>query len=189
MDEHLKQNIIRVLDKAIKAIKEENIIYLKNISNETVHDATVYQDEYSIAVAVLIYSLSKIHEREEHYGKFKGWKMFCSDCFKGLETAKERLISNDIQGFEKIIKQYTINLEKTDRKLKVHIQDVFRKARINKASRLYEHGLSMGRTAELLGITKFELMDYIGKTYIADVRENITINPVERLKFARGLFK
>jgi len=99
------------------------------------------------------------------------------------------LVANDLQGFEKVMKQYTATLEKIDKKLKVHIQDVFRKARINKASRLYEHGLSVGRTAELLGINKFEVMDYIGKTYIADVKENITIDSIERLKFSRSLFR
>ena len=62
------------------------------------------------------------------------------------------------------------------------------KARINKASRLYEHGISIGRTAELLGVTRFELMDYVGKTYIADVKENMTIGARERLMIARRLF-
>ena len=189
MDEHIRNNIIRVLDKATKSIKEDNIKQLKDLSNETIHDATIYQDEYSITVAVLIYSLSKIYERETHYGKFKGWKIFCFDCFRGLEVAKEKLVANDLQGFEKVMKQYTATLEKIDKKLKVHIQDVFRKARINKASRLYEHGLSVGRTAELLGMNKFEVMDYIGKTYIADVKENITIDSIERLKFSRSLFR
>lgn len=189
MEEHLRSNLIRVLDKAINAIKESDIKALKDISNETVHDATVYQDEYSITIAVLIYSLSKVYEREPHYGKFKGWKLFCFDCFRGLEAAKERLVANDIPNFEKVLTEYTGTLEKIDKKLKMHIQDVFQKARINKASRLYEHGISAGRTAELLGITKYEMMDYIGKTYIADVKENKTIDPIFRLKFTRGLFK
>ena len=189
MDEHIKHNIIRVLDKAVNAIKDEDIKQLKDISNETIHDAAVYQDEYSIAVAVLIYSLSKIYEREANYGKSKGWKIFCFDCFRGLDAAKERLGADDIKGFEIVLKQYTSTLEKIDKKLKIHIQDIFRKTKINKASRLYEHGISMGRTAELLGITKFEVMDYVGKTHIADVKENFTIDPVNRIKFTRGLFK
>jgi len=189
VEEHIKSNLIRVLDKAINAIKTKDTISLKEISNETIHDATVIQDEYSITIAVFIYSLSKIYEREQNYSKYKGWTKFCLDCFKGLEIAKQKLIANDIKGFELVLKEYMSTLEKVDEKLKIHIQDVFEKARINKASRLYEHGLSIGRTAELLGISKFEAMDYVGKTYIADVKENTTINPIERLKFARGIFK
>ncbi len=189
MDEHLRSNIIRVLDKVITAIKDQDIKELKELSNETVHDATVYQDEYSITIAVLIYSLSKIYERETHYGQYKDWKVFCFDCFRGLEVAKEKLIANDLPEFEKVLKEYTATLETVHKKLKVYIQDVFRKAKINKASRLYEHGLSIGRTAELLGITKYEIMDYLGKTYIADVKENTTLDPIDRLKFTRSLFK
>ncbi len=189
MDEHVRNNIIRILDKAVIAIKEEDIKQLKDLSNETVHDATINQDEYSITIAVLIYSLSKIYEREIHYGKFKGWKIFCFDCFRGLEVAKEKLVSGDVEGFDSVLKKYIATLSKLDIKLRGYIQDVFRKARINKASRLHEHGLSIGRTAELLGVTRFELMDYVGKTNIPDVEGSVTMNVLNRIKFARGLFR
>jgi len=53
---------------------------------------------------------------------------------------------------------------------------------------LYEHGLSIGKTAELLGINKWELMEYAGRTGISDVQENITISMKDRIKFVRGLF-
>lgn len=189
MEEQVKQNVIRVLGKIIEAIRDEDIKRLKDLSNETIHDATVYQDEYSVTIAVLIYALSKIYEREIHYGKFKGWKIFCFDCFRGLEVAKDKLVAGDIAGFDSVLKKYVSTMGKLDIKLRNYVQDVLRKAKINKASRLHEHGLSIGRTAELLGITSFELMDYVGKTYIADVKENITISAIERLKFSRGLFK
>ena len=38
-----------------------------------------------------------------------------------------------------------------------------RKASINKASRIYEHGISLGKTAQLLGITQWELTEYTGQ--------------------------
>ena len=188
MDEREKQNIIRVLNLAISAIKNEDFKVLKELSDETIHDTTVYQDEYTTAFAVLIYSLSKIHERDLHYSKFKGWKKFCDNCYIGLESAKEKISKNDFEGFATVLRSDILELNKIDPKLKLYIQDVLQKARINKASRLYEHGISMGRTAELLGITRFELMDYVGKTYIADVKESLTMNAKKRLEFARGSF-
>lgn len=189
MEEHIRQNIIRILDKAIIAIKQKDIKILRELSNQTIHDATIYQDEYAITVAVLIYSLSKINEREEHYSEFKGWRSYCIDCLISLEKIKQKLDSNDIKSFEISLKQYISNLGKEDKKLKLHMQEVLRNARINKASRLHEHGLSLGRTAEILGITKFELMDYVGKTYISDIKENITIDPIKRLDLARSILK
>ena len=189
MEEQVKHNLIRILGKTIEAIRNEDIKQLKDLSNETIHDATVYQDEYSITLAVLIYTLGKMYERDYQYGKFKGWKIFCFDCFRGLEAAKEKLEAGDINGFDAILKNYVSIMDKVHHKLRNYIQDVLRKARISKASRLVEHGLSIGRTAELLGVTRFELMDYVGKTYIADVQENVTIDVAERLRFARGLFR
>ena len=80
-----------------------------------------------------------------------------------------------------------MELTKLDPKLKIHIKEVFEKARINKASRLYEHGISAGRTADLLGISTWELMDYSGTTGLAD--KGITKDVKERIKIARELFK
>lgn len=188
MEESIKQNIISILEKALHAIKSDHVKDLSDLSNQTIHDATVYQDEYSVAIAVLVYTLSKIFSREFRYSTYKGWKTFVNDSIKFLEQAKSRLSNNDISGFDDSLKNFRETMQRLDKKLKVYVQDVLQKARITKASRLYEHGLSMGRTAELLGITRFDLMDYVGKTYIADVKEGITISAKDRIKFARGLF-
>ncbi len=189
MDEKERLNIIRVLNKTIKAIASQDIKLLKNLSNETIHDATIYQKEYSITLAVIIYTLSKLYERETSYEKEKGWNTFCLDSTNKLDTAKSELEKNDIIGFDKAIKEYLNTLTKLNIKLKESVMDVIHRAKINKASRLCEHGLSIGRTADLLGVSKFEIMDYIGKTGISNVKENQTVDPIKRLKIARGLFK
>lgn len=188
MDERERLNLINVFEKTAEALKKGDVKGLKNLSNQTIHDAAIYQDEFSVSVAVLVYSLGKMHEREMHYGGFKGWKVYCDVCLAGLEYPKEYLIRSDLEGFRDSLKKYLESIMKVDPKLKQHIHDVLQKARINKASRLYEHGLSLGRTAELLGISRFDLMDYIGKTYIADVRENLTVGAKKRLDFARSIF-
>ena len=189
MEEQQRKNIIRVLTEALDALKKGNINQLKDLSNQTLHDASIIQDQYSISIAVLVYSLSKIYEREYHYSKFKGFEAFCFDCTRGLEVLKEKLERNDIESFNNTISKYLKTLNKVHKRLKNYIEDVFSQAKITKASRIHEHGISLGRTAELLGISKFELMDYVGRTYIADAKEAFTIDPEKRLKFARSLFK
>ncbi|HLC86534.1 MAG TPA: hypothetical protein VJG30_04575 [Candidatus Nanoarchaeia archaeon] len=189
LEEDQRTNIMRILGEALKAINEENTKLLKDLSNQTIHDASTVQDQYSITIAVLIYSLSKMFERETHYLQFKGWRTFCFDCIKGLEVMKKKLETGDSEGFDKALKEFMKHLKKAESKLGIYIQDVLIKARISKASRMHEHGVSIGRTSELLGITRFELMDYVGKTYIADMKENITIKAEKRLELARGLFR
>jgi len=189
MDEQERNNILRILNETIKAIKNSDISALKNLSNQTIHDASVLQESHAISIAVLIYTLSKIYEREASYSEESGWKDLCKTCDIGIEIAKNKLETRDYIGFDNALRQYIKNLSKLDRKLRNYIQDVLHRARISKASRIYEHGISIGRTAELLGITRFELMDYVGRTGIADVSYSITFSAKHRLNIARSLFK
>ena len=188
MNESERTNLLNILNNVIKSLKDNNLTALKDLSNQTIHDASIMQERHSITLAVLIYSLNKIYEREYSYSQLSGWKKICVNCDSGLIFIRNFLEKGDYVGFDNALKQYMKSLEKVDTKLKGYIGDVLDKARINKASRIYEHGISIGRTAELLGITRFELMDYVGKTHISDVKESITISPKARLKIARGLF-
>ncbi|MEM2462826.1 MAG: hypothetical protein QXD71_01515, partial [Candidatus Pacearchaeota archaeon] len=63
------------------------------------------------------------------------------------------------------------------------------KAAINKASRIYEHGISRAETARLLGITQWELAEYVGLTGIADTDLSITLPIEKRIKLAESLFR
>ncbi len=185
MEEHIRDDILEVLRQTIKAIHREDIKALKDLSNMTIHNASIHQDQYSISVSVLVYSLGKLYEREQ-YGQYKSWGFFCVGCVDKLQEAVRKLELKDYPGFDKVLKEFLKDLNKADKK--VYVKDIFQRAKINKASRLHEHGISLGRTAELLDISQFELMDYIGKTYIADVKEILTISEKDRLKTARSLF-
>lgn len=188
MDERIRQNSLQVLESVLHAIRRGDIKSLKELSNMTIHTASVMQDQISISLAVIIYSLAKVFERTR-YSQYKGWSSFCNDCVKDLERAYEELEHGEDAAFEESLKKYIGLISELDFKLKEYIHDVLLKAKITKGSRLYEHGISLERTAFLLGITQYELMDYIGKTHIADVRMKVLIHPKERMKIARGLFK
>ena len=71
--------------------------------------------------------------------------------------------------------------------LKQYIQDVFKKAAINKGSKIYEHGLSLEHTAKLLGTSQWELSEYIGQKHF-DVQQVQTIDIKERAKMALEFF-
>ena len=51
----------------------------------------------------------------------------------------------------------------------------------------FEHGISLGQTAQLLGISQWELMKYIGHTKITEgVTEKVSVRT--RLKYVDELF-
>jgi hypothetical protein len=187
LDEDIRLQIQKILSGTIEGIIENNPSELVSLSNITIHNASIHQDQDSITIAVLVYSLSKIYQRQD-YARKKGWNNFNSSVLKGLNLALDAIHNNDFKEYEKILTVFFNLINKLDKGLKKYIQSVFDSAKITKASRLYEHGISLGRTADLLGITQYELMNYTGNTFIADMNESKTKDIGERIKYARRLF-
>jgi len=183
-----KENILRILKEAEQAVKREDVVRLKQLSNQTVHTASIEQDPDSITVAVIVYSLSKIIERKK-YTSYDEWPSFYKKYMNNINKAVISLEKDDIKGFRANIDNIRKEINKLSGRFKKYIQDVFRKAEINKASRLYEHGISMEITAGLLGITLWELAEYAGQTGISDVDLTVTMPVEERIKTAEEIFK
>ena len=53
MDLQERNNLLRILDETIKAIKDQDVVKLKDLSNQTIHDASVLQERHAISMAVL----------------------------------------------------------------------------------------------------------------------------------------
>ena len=81
------------------------------------------------------------------------------------------------------------SLNKFDGYLGEYIKDVFKKAEVNKAFKMYEHGLSTEATANLLGVSLWDLSSYIGQSHIGDAHVAITMPVAERVKIAEGIFE
>jgi hypothetical protein len=157
-----KENIIRILEETKNSIKENNSLKLKTLSDQTIHTASITQDLDNIMIAIFVYSLSKILEKKEYYAN-SNLEEFYTTVSKQIDRCINALKNNE----DKKLKHALIELRKKithfSNQINLYIEDVFRKAQINKASKIYEHGISMEKTANLLGITLFELASYIGQ--------------------------
>ena len=80
MEESSRKNILRILEQGLEAIRKDDVKTLKDLSNQTIHSASIFQDSDNIGVAVLMFSLSKILGRTD-YRELRGWK----ECFKIME--------------------------------------------------------------------------------------------------------
>lgn len=181
-------NILRILRETKTAVVKNDSFELKNLSNKTINTSSLTQDSDNIAVAVIVYSLSKIVERQD-YRQLPGWNSFYKKIILFLEKSSEDIEKKEYEKFRGDFKNIRGSIDNLSGKLKKYIKEVLRSAEINKASRLYEHGISMEQTANLLGITLYELADYVGKTGISDVPENKTMNTKERIKLAMEIFE
>ncbi len=180
-------NIVRVLKGARVAISNNDFAKLGYLSNETIHSAAVGQDSTNIIVAVLVYALSKIFQRES-YMKMEGWSDFYNNLVKNLDLmikAGEEGNRQDLVLYAGEIRQV---LNTFSGNLGSYVKDVFRKAEINKAFKLYEHGLSVQQTANLLGVSLWDLSSYIGQSKISEARVAISLPEKERVKYVEDFF-
>ena len=183
-----KENILKILQQTKEAIDKGDSAKIRNLSNQTINTASLTQDPDNIAVAVIVYSLSKIIERQD-YKNLPGWNNFHKIINKSLEHAILDIKEDKREKFRKHLETIREYIGKLSGKLKVYIEEVFHRAQINKASRIYAHGISMEQTAKLLGVTLFELADYAGKTGVSDAPINKTLNVKSRVKLAMEMFE
>ncbi|MBU2562208.1 MAG: hypothetical protein KKF68_00930 [Nanoarchaeota archaeon] len=179
-----RENIQRILESAKEAIKKKDSLKLKELSNQTVHTASITHDPDNIAIAVIVYSLSKLIERE-----YYNHPELSKDIISSIDYSLVALKKKDEIGFKRSLDLIRKAINKISGNMRKYIQDVFRKASINKASKIYEHGISMEKTASLLGITMFELASYAGQTEISDVQESKTMDVKSRIKLAVEMFR
>ncbi|MBI2044580.1 hypothetical protein HYT23_00825 [Candidatus Pacearchaeota archaeon] len=183
-----KENIKRILEGTIKKIKNYDVVGLRELSNQTIHTASITQDPDNIAIAVIVYALSKILERPD-YRQRPGWNKFYKGLINEIEHAIYAIGKQDDAHLRFHIERIAKKLDSASGKLKKYIREVIIKAKVNKASRIYEHGISMEKTAKLLGITMWELAGYVGQTGIPDVNFAKTMDIKDRIKIAEEIFK
>ncbi len=185
MEKIVKDRIIEISQDISNAIIKKDNVKLKTLSNYTIHNASIFQDEYSIGIAVLAYSLSKIIERY----RFKETKQllnFHNNIINGLKTIRKDLINNNIEAYKNTLKSLFKIIEEFDHKLAIYVQRVIEKSKIKKGSVMFEHGISLARVADLVGISRWDLMNYIGKTRVFDIEKAPSVK--QRLNFTRKLF-
>jgi hypothetical protein len=177
MNPIIKKDILNVLRQTIEIVKKNNLYKLREISDHVIHNAAIFQDQYSITIAVTIYSMSKIYKNKVD-----------SFILPHLQNAVKFLESGKINNYEEEIKKIIKDISKKNNKTKYYVQEVLERAQIKKASKMYEHGISLGQVADALGVSMWELMDYVGKTRIVD-KFNYQTDIKQKLEFTRGLFR
>lgn len=180
-------NIVRIFREVRAAIETEDSHKIKKLSDQTIHTATLTQDPDNIVVAVMIYVVAKVVERE-HYHRMKGWQQFRDILLKNWDSSIKALENGDIKKFRTYIGHIRHSLNKIDENLAIYIKQVFQKAQINKAFKIYEHGLSSQQTADLLGVSLWDMASYIGQSRVSEAKLNQSMSERKRVKIAEGFF-
>ncbi len=179
----VKNDILSVLSQLLAILRtkeDKDALEVRELSNHVIHDATLFEDKDALSAAVLIYAFSKIMQR---LGNTLDYREFITP----LQNAVKELTANDLQGYRALVRKVFSIISMKDSQVNLYVTDVLRHSQIKKGSTICEHGISCAKSAQMLNISQWELMQYLGKTMHSehplgghDIRT--------RLKYARELF-
>lgn len=182
MDELIKKEILYDLSSTIKILEQpetKDIEELKQLSDHAITHVALYKNLDVISVTVLIYSLYKtiscIPEKEYAF------------ILSQLRLAHTSLSSYNLATYNRSIQAIFKAIKKCDSQVKMHLQDVMHAARIKKSADLLQKGLSVGQAAGLMGLSNWDLQQYVGKTIVSEHQESVPIQ--KRLSLAFKLFQ
>jgi hypothetical protein len=178
MLEDVQHNLMNIWATALELVEAGHNDELIELSNHTIHDASIFNDEFSITAALIVYALGKIAKR----GKLDVGAV-CSFITRLMLD----LWKDTDKPYRDIQKAFLEYINATDTKFSLYVDKVLTEARIKKGLKVYEHGLSMGAVSELVGISQWDMVGYIGNTKVSDTGSFKT-DVRSRLEYARGLF-
>jgi len=183
MNDSIKKDILSLLKSAIDILESEeegDLLELQELSNHVIHNASIFQDEDSISMALLIYSAYKIFAR----GKDKN--RIYSNLTPVLKQAKADLARDNLESFRKRVKNGFKIIMTIDSEASIYLEELLDKAKLKKGAKIYEHGISIARVAEILGISLWELSSYIGRTNLPEYKTGADME--KRIQLARQIF-
>ncbi|MDP6293237.1 MAG: hypothetical protein QF486_05440 [Candidatus Woesearchaeota archaeon] len=166
-------DLLKVLKRAARALKAKDYASLSAISNQVVHNAILFQDNHAVHTAIVLYALGKIAAQSKD-------KQLSVDI--ELDKAIVAVEREKHSQYEKELRHIMQVLRKADNKVNMYTQEALDRARVKKGYKLHTHGLSVARTAKLVGVSQWELQGYLGKTVQEEPQKR------DRLAIARKLF-
>ena len=167
---------IDILQLREKGDREE----LRKLSDHTIGDVALYKNLDAVSLAVLIYSLYKVYHclSDENHDLL----------LKSLLKAYDDISSGNLGSYNQNLKKAFSIVKKCNAAVKTHVGDVFEAAKLKKGSTLVGHGLSVARAANVMGLTRWELLSYTGGLK-QDLGEHEKVKASDRLQKALDLFE
>lgn len=171
--------VIEFMEAMRKAIKQLDQKALATLSDKYVHEASITQDEKLLALVVIAHSLSKLIEKKRIAKRAELGEML-REIDERLKAAIELMKVGDEKGALKEIRKISELIMSFDKKFSDYAIEVLSFSKSAKGKKLYEHGISLSLVADLLGISKWELMEKIGESTFHELTK--TMSAKERLK-------
>jgi len=179
LPDNVRKDIVQVISRLIQLIDAKDFFAMKELSDHTIHNASIYQDEDSVNIAVLVYALFKICDREKELPD----KFF----LLRLKNAYSAIMKADFENYRASVKRLFSMISGRDSRIKMFMEEVVQQAKIKKGMKLVEHGISAERSAQVMGVSQWELMEYLGKTQSSEVRGRTNVD--DRIMLTKKIFR
>ena len=189
MDEDVCVDLIGTLKSIKAAMEKRDSEELKELSNHTIHCSSIYQEKNALYIAMITYSISRIIKRngaqEKHKTEFED---FINSMNNKLGSLIEFLEDRNFDKIDECIKEMFKEISDFDKYFGGYIKDVLDFSRVQKGTKIYEHGLSLSNVAELIGVSKWDLMEKVGEKKELDDK-GAPENVKERLERLRKIIE
>lgn len=187
MPEGLKEDLIDVMMHVKDALERLDINELSKWSNHVIHSAAIYQDQRAIYVGIIAYSLAKSINKKPPAKE--RWNTFITNMLKELVLAIEYLEKNKVKKFDLLIKSMLKRIADFDKSFSDYVEYVLDFSKVQKGARIYEHGISLGSVAKMVGINKWELMKKVGERRTKEHKFLVTKSSKKRLQELKRILK
>ena len=127
MEEVVRQDILEVLEQGGEALKVGDAFRVKELSNNVIHNASIFQDEASLGIAVLMYALSKTMERG---------RLDIGEVERLLSKAKSALETFNFDEHRLAVKLALKKISEADSRLKIFVSNVIDQAQLKKGCKI-----------------------------------------------------
>ena len=117
----IRMDLLEVLGKAETFLSFSDTAKLKELSDKTIFNASVYQDQDSLKIAIIIYSLSKIMERGSLDPK---------NFLEIISYAKTRIEQNKESEYHDAISKLLDDISHEDSKIGIYFEEVLEQAKV-----------------------------------------------------------
>ncbi|MBN2881557.1 hypothetical protein JXM83_05915 [Candidatus Woesearchaeota archaeon] len=181
MNEVVRNDILAILADVADALKDPLLKteILFNCSNRCIHNASIFQDQDSVRLAVVVYALYKIKKK---------YSVIPEEADVYLAKAVEYLRNYNVEQYRRNIQLAIEQISKISH-FRTYVERVLDDAKIKKGAKLIDHGISVAQASEVLGVSQWEMQNYLGKSDISDdLDDDNKTRLVKRIVFARSLF-
>ncbi|MBI4399121.1 hypothetical protein HY570_00075 [Candidatus Micrarchaeota archaeon] len=176
-----------IINDIYDAFIDVEIRALRKISNDCITEYSIEHSYDLFLLSLISYSIAKLLEKP-HYWKDKTRATLAGKADKALQRSIIFAKEKNQEGFTNSLNQVIQEMTQADVQDKRFVRDMFEKARVKAAARLYAQGISLGAASELTQIDKRDILEYAGKTMMFD-KFGKTKKMKERLRDVRRIFK